>query len=94
MKKEPFLVTMPNKDKVVHFIFYFIFVICWTKAVKRVTIKEQIIIVCVAVFYGIIIEVLQSVCTASRQADVFDAITNATGALTAFIFLRFYKNKS
>lgn len=45
----------------------------------------------VAVVYGIVIEVLQSILTVSREADVYDVLANAIGALTAFLFLRFYK---
>lgn len=89
INKEPFLVTMPNKDKVVHFLFYFIFVISWTKAFKKTKVKDQLIIVFIAVLYGIIIEIFQSIVTVSREADVYDAVANALGAVVAFGFLRF-----
>lgn len=88
------IINIPNKDKIVHFVFYFIFVFSWIKVFNSDKNKINLKIVVIAVLYGIIIEVLQSVFTTNRQADIFDAIANALGALTAFLFLRHIKNKS
>ncbi|NJM78584.1 MAG: VanZ family protein [Flavobacterium sp.] len=92
IKKEPFLPSITNKDKIVHFLFYFIFVLFWSRAFKSISLRKLLVIVLIAIVYGIIIEVLQSMFTVSREADVYDVLANAIGALTAFIFLQFYKN--
>jgi VanZ family protein len=93
-KKDAFMLTIPNKDKIVHFGFYFVFVFCWTNAIKPKLTKSKIKIVFVAVLYGIIIEVFQSMFTETREADFFDAFANTYGAVTAYFFLEFTKNKS
>ncbi|MFN7045552.1 MAG: VanZ family protein [Flavobacterium sp.] len=79
-------VNIPGNDKVVHFLFYFILVILWSFAKKKnyFDLKYNLIIVIFAVMYGIIIEVLQSVMTNNREADIYDAIANLLGALVGF----------
>lgn len=94
IKKEPFFPTVANKDKVVHFLFYFVFVISWSRSFKNMSLKKELIIVFLSIVYGIVIEVLQSIVTAFREADVYDVLANALGTLIAFLFLRFYKNKT
>lgn len=49
-------------------------------------------IVVYAILYGIIIEVLQSVVTLNREADVLDAVANSIGACTAILFLKIKNN--
>lgn len=68
-------------------MFYFVFVFLWCKAFNA-TIKKSIVIVFVAIVYGIIIEALQDALTTNRVADVYDALTNTLGAVTAALFLR------
>ncbi|MCO6175151.1 VanZ family protein [Flavobacterium sp. NRK F10] len=77
---------IPNKDKVVHFLFYFFFVYFWSKTFKQS--DKFFYIVIVAVIYGIIIEVLQGVCTVNRQADFFDVLANTCGAVLAMLILK------
>ncbi|NHN27479.1 hypothetical protein FIA58_017505 [Flavobacterium jejuense] len=89
IKKTPTLVSIPFKDKIAHFSFYFILFYLWKKALNVKEIKSQLKIVLMAVLYGIIIEVLQGIFTSDRHADIFDALANTLGAVSAFVFLRF-----
>ncbi|VXB16513.1 conserved membrane hypothetical protein [Flavobacterium sp. 9AF] len=83
------LLEVPFKDKIVHFIFYFLLYFFWIKALKKNKIVTQFKIVLILILYGIIIEVLQEIFTSDRQGDFFDVLANSLGALTSFVFLRF-----
>ena len=71
-------VEVPGNDKTIHFIFYFVFTLLWYFALEKKIKKESLkfIIVSAAIIFGIIIEVLQSVLTQNRQADVNDDLAN------------------
>ena len=89
IKGAPSLVSIPYKDKIVHFIFYFVLFYFWKKALNACEFKRQLKLVLILVAYGIIIEVLQWMFTKDRHADIYDVIANALGAVTALVFLRF-----
>lgn len=76
-------VPIPYKDKVVHFLFYFIFVFLWYHATKYSIIK----IFLIAVTYGILMEILQSF-TKTRSCDYTDAIANTLGAICSVLFIK------
>jgi len=80
-------INIPHKDKIVHFIFYFVFVILWYKAFNSQN-KYIVTIVVLAIIYGIVIEVLQHTLTKNRSADIFDVVANAAGSLTALYAVR------
>ena len=82
-------VEVPGNDKTIHFIFYFVFTLLWYFALEKKIKKESLkfIIVSAAIIFGIIIEVLQSVLTQNRQADVFDALANSGGAFLALLVI-------
>ena len=84
-------ISIPGKDKTVHFFFYFFFVIFLAKGLNARTKNQQLIIVLVAIIYGIIIEVFQDVFTLTRTADFFDVIANSIGAIFGLVFLRVKK---
>jgi len=88
-------VKIIGNDKIVHFLFYLIFVILWGLAKKQsyFKIKYDLLIVLIAIVYGIIIEVLQGVLTVTRQADFYDALANSLGAFLGFVCLYCMKNK-
>ena len=88
-------VKIIGNDKIVHFLFYLIFVILWglTKKQSYFKIKYDLLIVLIAIVYGIIIEVLQGVLTVTRQADFYDALANSLGAFLGFVCLYCMKNK-
>jgi VanZ family protein len=85
-------------DKTIHFFGYFFFLIFWffyalLKHQKTGYFKLLLITACISFIYGIIIEVLQGVLSATRQADLFDVLANGMGVLTALILLKLLQNK-
>lgn len=84
-------IPFPVKDKIVHFVFYFVLTLSWFMSFKYLDFYKKIKIVCFAIVYGIIIEVLQGVFTVNREADVFDALANSLGAILAYLIFPFFK---
>lgn len=84
-----------GNDKIVHFLFYFFFVIFWGLAKKQnhSNRKYNLLIFIFAMSYGLIIEVLQATLTNTRQADFYDFLANTMGAFVGLVVLLFYKNK-
>ncbi|RZJ64010.1 MAG: VanZ family protein [Flavobacterium sp.] len=77
-------IDIPNSDKFVHFLFYFIFTLLWYRCFKAMDWwplrKTKIIVFMFAVSYGILIEICQGVFTSYRSADVLDAVANTSGS--------------
>ena len=89
-------VDVPGNDKIVHFIFYFVFTLLWNFALEK-KIKNgslKFLIVAAAIIYGIIIEVLQGVLTLNRQADIYDALANSGGAFLALLVIVWLNSKT
>ena len=88
-------VNIPNLDKVVHFTFYFGFVILWYRylAFKNdVLLKNKIVLVLISIGFGIAIEFVQKYFTTTRQADILDVVANSTGTLVGiFVVTKFFK---
>jgi VanZ family protein len=83
----PAVVNIPNIDKIVHFCFHFGFTISWILFFKKELkgkapddYKAYLISFIFSVFFGITIEILQSVFTTTRAADVTDILANTIGA--------------
>ncbi len=71
-----------NIDKVYHLFAYFTLTICWLFTFyKKPKVKYIVVIACV--FFGIIIEVLQSTTTTYRTGDYLDVIANSIGVVLA-----------
>ena len=85
-----FMSKLPYKDKIVHFVFYFMFVVLWNFSLNQKIPYLKYKILAGAILYGIIIEVLQGTITISRTADFFDVIANSLGALIAFFMLPYF----
>lgn len=88
-------VKVVGSDKVVHFLFYLVFVIFWSLAKKQsyFKINYSLLIVIIAIVFGIIIEILQGVLTKTRQADFYDVVANSLGAIVGYVGLYCVKNK-
>jgi VanZ family protein len=74
-------------DKIVHFVMYFGFmsVILFE---NRKTLKSNshlFLLSLIPLFYGILMEILQSTLTVSRTGNIYDAIFNLTGILFSLI---------
>ncbi|WP_337968513.1 VanZ family protein [uncultured Flavobacterium sp.] len=84
------VVNFPSIDKIVHFCFHFGFTISWIVFFKKELkgreaddYKAYLISFIFSVFFGITIEILQSVLTTTRASDVTDVLANALGATIA-----------
>jgi VanZ family protein len=73
-------IPVPQKDKVVHFCFYFGFVFWWGSYLRKKTKRTLIGLWLAAVGYGIIMEVCQLAFTQNRSADLWDVLANTIGA--------------
>ena len=82
-------ISIPNKDKYVHFTFYFIFVIVWFLFANRTNISKKIkwIVLISAIGYGILMEIFQGIFTSTRTPDIMDVIANSIGAITGLLFI-------
>lgn len=89
--------TIEHLDKIVHFIFYFVFTLLLSNAyrVKVHTVKKAwLYAFATAVVYGILIELCQGLFTNARSADVVDAFANTSGsAFAVFVLWLFQKKK-
>ena len=79
-------------DKIFHFLAYSLFTVLWystflnTFSFKKSKATGWAVIF--AIFFGIVIEVLQDTMTATRALDVYDAFANTLGALVTAIIIR------
>lgn len=90
------LLTLPNKDKLLHAIFYFGFTVLWVLFFRtRPSVKSPLLFgFSLAVIYGAAIEVCQAVFTTGRSGDVLDVLANTAGALIAVLFLKLFFNRN
>ena len=84
-------------DKIIHFLFHFIFTLLWSiyyfSKEKKVTIKRVTTVVIVSLLFGIVIEWLQASFTVTRQADVLDVIFNSGGAISSGLIVYYTLKK-
>ena len=86
--------TFQYKDKIVHFIFYFVFVYFWTKSLNNKDINTIVLILFLALMLGITIEFLQENFTHTRTFDWYDILANSIGAVASFMYVKkFYAIK-
>ena len=81
-------IPIPYKDKIVHFAFYFGFVFWWNKGLSLQQPKSLVVLLVVALLYGILMEGLQFWITADRSADIFDIIANSIGAMASYYWIK------
>lgn len=91
--------NIPYADKVTHFVFYTVFSVlgclfvrertrgCWALG------KTMGTIVVSAIFYGILIEVLQYTITKDRMAESADVLANTLGAFVGIGLIRWLFSK-
>ena len=91
-------VQVSGVDKYVHFTFHFTFTLLWgfynRLRLGQWVLKSSLIIVCLSIGYGILIEILQETFTQTRKADIMDVAANAAGAIVALLVLVLWKAKS
>ena len=88
-------ISFLNADKIVHFTFYFGFVILWYRHLvfkKSVLLNNKIVLVLISIGFGIAIEFAQKYFTTTRQADIWDVVANSSGAIVGiFVATKFFK---
>lgn len=79
------------KDKMVHFVFYFVFTLLWFRFSKTgiQDQKKALVVFFAAIGYGLLMELCQSLFTSNRTADLFDGLANSCGALTALLIINY-----
>ena len=82
--------SVAGKDKYVHFLFYLFFTLIWGIALRCNKLKNSIIILLSAVFYGVVIELAQGIFTLTRQPDFYDVVANSCGAFVGWLLLHYY----
>ena len=93
-KVENFPIGLSNSDKVYHAIAYFMLALTWLLSFSNSRKKNYVkyIIAFGCVFYGIVIEVLQTTLTTYRTASFLDVVANTVGVFMALIvFKSIYK---
>jgi len=83
-------IDIQNIDKIIHLIFHFVLTLLWFLFLKKHINssnngKSLAISFVFSIVFGIIIEFIQEFYTATRQADIFDVLANATGSILAII---------
>ncbi len=77
-------------DKLAHFFVFMILSIFFFADIKKdnkniSNTKALLIVLLISLFYGIIIEILQSVLTIDRSGELFDILANMLGVLTGVV---------
>jgi VanZ family protein len=72
-------------DKIVHFFLYFFLTLLWILALQKLQ-RIKIRLLIFIILWGIIIEFLQEYFIPGRSGDIFDAVANTIGSISA-IFL-------
>jgi len=88
------VVELPNKDKLVHFSFYFIFSLLWYPYVRKemtAGFQARLRVFIMAVAYGVLIEICQAIFTKGRSGDVMDALANSAGSAAAILSIWIFK---
>ncbi|QLG44545.1 VanZ family protein [Costertonia aggregata] len=93
--------NIPHKDKIAHFIFYFVatflgFFFFLGFFDKRNKILPVLMIsLLFAITYGMVIEILQYNFFPNRSGDVYDALANSLGAFAGAVVVKlFFASKS
>ena len=84
------IIPFENIDKIIHFVFYFVFVFLWIMSLKHISLRYFLIVLFIAIVLGISIEFLQENFTQNRAFDWYDIVANALGAITSFILVKSY----
>ena len=92
------LVDIPDFDKVVHLGMYFVLMSVIIFENRKTLIKTSRLFLTglIPLFYGILMEILQSTITLTRSGSFFDALADAAGVLFSvllWIWIRPVKNK-
>ncbi|SHF84565.1 VanZ like family protein [Flavobacterium segetis] len=88
--------NVSNVDKLVHAFFHFILTtLCFLFLKNEVkdskSLKPVVFAFLFSLLFGIAIEIVQGLFTATRQSDVFDVLANISGALLSIILITLFR---
>lgn len=85
-------IKIPYKDKMVHFVFYFLFYVLWCGFFGRNTAftKIKFPVLFFAIGYGILMELLQAVMGNHRSSDWQDVVANSLGAIFGLLSVAYF----
>jgi VanZ family protein len=85
--------NIPHLDKLVHLGMYFTLMLALIveNQALLINLKKYLILSIIPVFFGAVIEILQSLLTRTRTGDFFDACFNAIGVMMAIIIWLLFK---
>lgn len=85
-------VKVPQVDKLVHFGIYFVFTILWFAcfySYRKTSISKNILKAAVlALFFGVLVEMLQHLNPIARSGDIKDVLANSLGVMAAVLVLK------
>lgn len=81
--------NIPNFDKIVHFILFFVFCILMFKPLKRLEIRHIILAPAISLILAALIEFTQHWFSSSRHSNINDFVANVAGIVTALVFYKF-----
>lgn len=84
-------ISIPNLDKIIHFLMYFVLTFSILFKYSRKRIKKGKINIYILIFassYGILMELLQNVMNLGRSASFYDFMANESGILMAFLLVK------
>ena len=87
--------SIPNLDKIIHFIMYFVltFSLLYKNITKLSKIRKiNIYILIFASLFGILMEILQHVMNLGRDANFYDFLANESGIFICFLVFILYYN--
>lgn len=88
--------NIPHADKIVHFVFYFVFVLLGCMFVRERSkgrvglVRTTWTVMLLAVGYGILIEGMQYTFTQDRMMEFLDTVSNTFGALAGMVMIRWF----
>lgn len=87
------IMNIAGKDKIVHFVFYFVFATVWfLYNLSKTKEKKYQKIFIFSVSYGILMELCQAWFTTARTADWLDIVANTTGTLFGLALMYYLIN--
>jgi len=75
-------------DKIAHFIIYALFCLTWFISLYVLKKKASLLIASLlAIGFGTVIEILQSIVSIYRTTEILDIVANCLGVLTMTLFI-------
>lgn len=88
--------AIPHKDKVVHFVFYFVFTLLLNLGFREkygMVKKAGVLAFIAALAYGLLVELFQGLITADRSPELLDVLANTAGSATSIIALWLFQKR-